>query len=130
MIAPANTRSRSRRIQLAAVPSRYVAQVNNEPVIVVSTCRVIAAVAADPERQRFSGGVYSSATLSETYPFTDLDGSRPNIKRYFEKHHPELMKGKEGVAEWASAGPLPMPRRPRSLPDRLRDGGASGRAWP
>jgi hypothetical protein len=63
--------------------------------------RAIAAVAADPRRQRFSGGVFSSATLSEVYPFTDLDGSRPNMKRYLETHHPELMRGKEGVAEWA-----------------------------
>jgi len=66
--------------------------------------RAIAAVAADPERQRFSGGVTSSATLSEIYPFTDLDGSRPNMKRYFEKHHPELLVGKSGVAEWTVRG--------------------------
>jgi NAD(P)-dependent dehydrogenase (short-subunit alcohol dehydrogenase family) len=63
--------------------------------------RAIAAVAADPERRRFSGGVYSSGTLSQIYPFKDLDGSRPNMKRYFEAHHPELMKGREDVVEWA-----------------------------
>jgi NAD(P)-dependent dehydrogenase (short-subunit alcohol dehydrogenase family) len=72
--------------------------------------RAIAAVAADPERQRFSGGVTSSATLSEIYPFTDLDGSRPNMKRYFETHHPELLVGKAGVAEWRVTAPAPVAR--------------------
>ncbi len=41
--------------------------------------RAVAALAADPEVGRWSGGVYSSWSLSETYGFTDLDGSRPNI---------------------------------------------------
>jgi NAD(P)-dependent dehydrogenase (short-subunit alcohol dehydrogenase family) len=65
--------------------------------------RAVAAVAADPRRQRFSGGVYSSSTLSEIYPFTDLDGSRPNMKRYLEEHHPELMKGPDRVVAWTLA---------------------------
>ena len=41
--------------------------------------RAVAALAADPELARWSGGVYSSWGLSETYGFTDLDGRRPNI---------------------------------------------------
>jgi len=41
--------------------------------------RAVAALAADPEVARWSGGVYSSWGLSETYGFTDLDGRRPNI---------------------------------------------------
>ena len=62
--------------------------------------RAIAALAADPERQRFSGGVYSSATLSETYDFTDIDGTRPNMNRYFAEHHADLLVPKAGVADW------------------------------
>jgi NAD(P)-dependent dehydrogenase (short-subunit alcohol dehydrogenase family) len=62
--------------------------------------RAIAALAGDPKRQRFSGGVYSTGMLSEIYDFTDLDGSRPNMKRYFEQHHPELLKGRDDVREW------------------------------
>ncbi len=41
--------------------------------------RAVAALAADTERARFSGGVYSSWELSQEYGFTDLDGSQPNI---------------------------------------------------
>jgi NAD(P)-dependent dehydrogenase (short-subunit alcohol dehydrogenase family) len=41
--------------------------------------RAVAALAADPEVARWSGGVYSSFGLSEVYGFTDLDGTRPNI---------------------------------------------------
>ena len=66
--------------------------------------RAIAALAADPKRSRFSGGVYSSGTLSEIYEFTDLDGTRPNMRRYLEKHHAELLRAKEGVVRWELAG--------------------------
>jgi NAD(P)-dependent dehydrogenase (short-subunit alcohol dehydrogenase family) len=41
--------------------------------------RAVAALAADPDVARWSGGVYSSWRLSEVYGFTDLDGTRPNI---------------------------------------------------
>jgi NAD(P)-dependent dehydrogenase (short-subunit alcohol dehydrogenase family) len=41
--------------------------------------RAVAALAADTEVARWSGGVYSSWGLSEVYGFTDLDGTRPNI---------------------------------------------------
>ena len=41
--------------------------------------RAVAALAADDEAARWSGGVYSSWGLSEAYGFTDLDGTRPNI---------------------------------------------------
>jgi NAD(P)-dependent dehydrogenase (short-subunit alcohol dehydrogenase family) len=41
--------------------------------------RAIAALAADPDVKRKSGGVYTSHQLSQEYGFTDLDGSRPNI---------------------------------------------------
>jgi NAD(P)-dependent dehydrogenase (short-subunit alcohol dehydrogenase family) len=41
--------------------------------------RAVAALAADPDVARWSGGVTSSWRLAETYGFTDLDGTRPNI---------------------------------------------------
>jgi NAD(P)-dependent dehydrogenase (short-subunit alcohol dehydrogenase family) len=41
--------------------------------------RAVAALAADPDARRWSGGVTSSWRLSEAYGFTDLDGARPNI---------------------------------------------------
>jgi NAD(P)-dependent dehydrogenase (short-subunit alcohol dehydrogenase family) len=65
--------------------------------------RAIAALAADPDRQRFSGGVTSSGSLSRVYDFTDLDGSRPNMQAYLAENHPEVFAKKEGVRHWGLA---------------------------
>ena len=55
--------------------------------------RAVAALAADPDLARKSGGVYSSWGLSEEYGFTDLDGSRPHMGRYMAEHFPEIFSG-------------------------------------
>lgn len=47
--------------------------------------RAIAALAADPQHHRFSGQALSSWGLSEIYPFTDLDGTRPHWGRFFAR---------------------------------------------
>lgn len=70
--------------------------------------RAIAALAADPARARFSGGVYSSATLAGVYGFTDLDGARPNMPRYLARHHPELFAHKPAVVPWQVGTPVPV----------------------
>jgi NAD(P)-dependent dehydrogenase (short-subunit alcohol dehydrogenase family) len=44
--------------------------------------RAVAALAADPDKQRHSGGSLSSGGLAREYGFTDLDGSRPDAWRY------------------------------------------------
>jgi NAD(P)-dependent dehydrogenase (short-subunit alcohol dehydrogenase family) len=44
--------------------------------------RAVAALAADPERARWSGQSLSSGQLAQEYGFTDLDGSRPDAWRY------------------------------------------------
>jgi NAD(P)-dependent dehydrogenase (short-subunit alcohol dehydrogenase family) len=72
--------------------------------------RAIAALAADPDRRRFSGGVYSSGTLSEIYDFTDIDGARPNMNRYLAEHHADLLAPKAGVVDWKLALPEPVER--------------------
>ena len=41
--------------------------------------RAIAALAADPEVQKKSGGLFSSWGLAKEYGFTDVDGSQPDI---------------------------------------------------
>jgi NAD(P)-dependent dehydrogenase (short-subunit alcohol dehydrogenase family) len=48
--------------------------------------RAVAAVAADPERQRFNQRSLSSGQLAAEYGFTDIDGSRPDIWRYMEQN--------------------------------------------
>jgi len=53
--------------------------------------RAVAALAADPDRQRHSGGSLSSGGLAREYGFTDLDGSRPDAWRYMvEVQDPDL----------------------------------------
>jgi NAD(P)-dependent dehydrogenase (short-subunit alcohol dehydrogenase family) len=44
--------------------------------------RAVAALAADPDVQRRSGGSFSSGGLAREYGFTDLDGSQPDCWRY------------------------------------------------
>ncbi len=48
--------------------------------------RAVAALAADPEIMRKSGGAFSSWGLADEYGFTDQDGSRPHWGRYFAEH--------------------------------------------
>jgi NAD(P)-dependent dehydrogenase (short-subunit alcohol dehydrogenase family) len=56
--------------------------------------RAVAALAADPQLSRKSGGVYSSWGLSEEYGFTDIDGARPHWGRYGDENFPHLFRGK------------------------------------
>ena len=44
--------------------------------------RAVAALAADPDRARWSGQSLSSGQLAQIYGFTDLDGTRPDCWRY------------------------------------------------
>jgi NAD(P)-dependent dehydrogenase (short-subunit alcohol dehydrogenase family) len=44
--------------------------------------RAVAALAADPDVMRRSGGSFSSGGLAREYGFTDLDGSQPDCWRY------------------------------------------------
>ncbi|MFB9369630.1 SDR family oxidoreductase [Kitasatospora albolonga] len=44
--------------------------------------RAVAALAADPQRERWNGQSLSSGQLAREYGFTDLDGSRPDAWRY------------------------------------------------
>ena len=46
--------------------------------------RAVAALAADPEVGKRSGGVFSSWGLAREYGFTDADGSRPDWATHFE----------------------------------------------
>ncbi|MGP8302352.1 SDR family oxidoreductase [Streptomyces inhibens] len=46
--------------------------------------RSVRALAADPDRRRWSGQSLSSGQLAKEYDFTDTDGSRPDCFGYFE----------------------------------------------
>ncbi|MES4906753.1 MULTISPECIES: SDR family oxidoreductase [unclassified Streptomyces] len=58
--------------------------------------RAVAALAADPERARWSGKSVSSGELAKEYGFTDVDGSRPDAFGYFRD---VVFGGREGAAE-------------------------------
>lgn len=45
--------------------------------------RAVVALAADPDRRRWSGQALSSGQLAKHYGFTDVDGSRPEASRFF-----------------------------------------------
>ncbi len=44
--------------------------------------RTVAALAADPEKSRFSGQTLNSGQLAKLYEIDDVDGSRPDGWRY------------------------------------------------
>ncbi|HWD06709.1 MAG TPA: SDR family oxidoreductase [Amycolatopsis sp.] len=47
--------------------------------------RTVAALAADPDRHRWSGQTLSSGQLAKVYEIDDVDGSRPDAWRYLEE---------------------------------------------
>jgi NAD(P)-dependent dehydrogenase (short-subunit alcohol dehydrogenase family) len=52
----------------------------------VYTGRAVAALAADPDKQRWTGQSLSSGQLAQVYGFTDTDGTRPDAWRYIVEH--------------------------------------------
>jgi NAD(P)-dependent dehydrogenase (short-subunit alcohol dehydrogenase family) len=63
----------------AAAASPHFAAISESPRFVG---RAVAALAADPDVLRRSGGSFSSGGLAREYGFTDVDGSRPDAWRY------------------------------------------------
>lgn len=64
--------------------------IEKEPHFAISesptyVARGVAALAADPDRARYSGRSASSGELARTYDLTDVDGSRPNAWAYVEE---------------------------------------------
>jgi NAD(P)-dependent dehydrogenase (short-subunit alcohol dehydrogenase family) len=63
----------------ATVGSPHFTAISESPRFVG---RAVAALAADPQVQRRSGGSFSSGGLAREYGFTDVDGSQPDCWRY------------------------------------------------
>jgi len=63
----------------ATVGSPHFVAISESPRFVG---RAVAALAADPDLQRRSGGSFSSGGLAREYGFTDVDGSQPDCWRY------------------------------------------------
>lgn len=62
--------------------------------------RAVAALAADPDVSRRSGGVYGTWTLADAYGFTDEDGARPHWGRYFDEHFAAMFAGPKAPVQW------------------------------
>ena len=63
--------------------------------------RGVAALAADPDVRKKSGGLFGSWTLSDEYGFTDVDGARPHWGRYGAEHFPQFFAAKPTTPyEW------------------------------
>ena len=67
--------------------------------------RAVAALAADPDVSRWSGGVYSSFGLSEVYGFTDLDGTRPNIWPTAAESFAQTSASAHAAVQWQLSRP-------------------------
>jgi hypothetical protein len=63
----------------ATVGSPHFVAISESPRFVG---RAVAALAADPQLQRRTGGSFSSGGLAREYGFTDVDGSQPDCWRY------------------------------------------------
>ncbi|MEV4759124.1 SDR family oxidoreductase [Micromonospora sp. NPDC049559] len=86
-LTPGWLRSESMLEHFGVTEENWRDATEREPHFVISESpafvgRAVAALAADPERDRWSGQVLSSAQLAQVYGFTDLDGSRPDAWRY------------------------------------------------
>lgn len=69
--------------------------------------RAIASLAADPALMKKSGRVFSSWGLSDEYPFTDADGSRPHWGRHsLQKYGDCLNTCDEGFYKYWVGGPI------------------------
>ncbi|MBD1543628.1 SDR family oxidoreductase [Arthrobacter sp. IA7] len=66
----------------AAATNAHFAAISESPRFVG---RAVAALAADPDVHRRTGGTFSSGGLAQEYGFTDVDGSRPDCWRYLEE---------------------------------------------
>jgi NAD(P)-dependent dehydrogenase (short-subunit alcohol dehydrogenase family) len=84
--------------------------------------RAVAALAADPELKRKSGGLHSSWALSEEYGFADIDGARPHAGRYFAEHFPHIFARQPNLDfEWTLTRRPAPERAPRKRAAGARD---------
>ena len=88
-LTPGFLRSEAMLERFGVTEETWRAGVREDPNFVASETplfigRAVAALAADPEAGKRSGGVFSSWGLAREYGFTDADGSRPDWATHFE----------------------------------------------
>ncbi|GIH08573.1 short-chain dehydrogenase [Rhizocola hellebori] len=90
-VTPGFLRSEAMLDSLGVQEANWRDAVEEDPFFALSESpsylgRGVAALAADPQAVRWSGQTLSSAQLAREYELTDVDGSRPDIFRYFADH--------------------------------------------
>jgi NAD(P)-dependent dehydrogenase (short-subunit alcohol dehydrogenase family) len=88
--------------------------------------RGIAALAADPDSARLSGGLYGSWTLAQEYGVSDIDGSRPDFGRHFERQYGESPSPRHTGARWSITHTTPtkyQQKHAKKSPRRVRERG-------
>jgi NAD(P)-dependent dehydrogenase (short-subunit alcohol dehydrogenase family) len=75
--------------------------------------RGIAALAADPQGSRLSGGLYGSWMLAEEYGVSDADGSRPDFGRHFAARYGESPSPARTGVRWHITHRTPMKYQPQ-----------------
>ena len=82
--------------------------------------RAVAALAADPQVWKKSGGVYASWTLSDEYGFHDADGRRPHWGRFSRPGWTPAGPSWWSWPAWSSAPVAPTPTPPSGPTARSR----------
>ncbi|WP_414169466.1 SDR family oxidoreductase [Streptoverticillium reticulum] len=100
-LSPGFLRSEEMLDHFGVTEANWRDAVEKEPAFAIAESpafvgRAVAALAADPERARWSGQSLSSGQLAAHYGFTDVDGSRPDAFRYIEEVR---YGGREAAAE-------------------------------
>jgi NAD(P)-dependent dehydrogenase (short-subunit alcohol dehydrogenase family) len=86
-------------VEKNAEARRYGFQDSETPCFVG---RAVAALAADQEVKRWSGGVYTAVGLAREYGFTDLDGRTPDIWPQAEAAAAAMFgRGRGAAVQWA-----------------------------
>lgn len=89
--------------------------------------RAIAALAADPDANRFSGLALSSAELAEVYGFDDVDGRRPHVWRHFDRIVEDILRQPDPLSDedrffiWAAYLRIHRDPTARALAERLAE---------
>lgn len=86
-VSPGFLRSESMLENFGVTEENWRDGIVHEPTFAVSETpafvgRAVAALAADPDKQRWSGQSVDSGALAKVYGFTDVDGSRPDVWRF------------------------------------------------
>lgn len=90
-LTPGFLRSEAMLDHFGVTEQNWRAGAEQEPHFIASETpcyvgRAVAALAADPQVARKSGGAFSSWGLAREYGFSDIDGSRPDWGAYFAEH--------------------------------------------